>query len=101
MSGGLNINICRLHTSLDRNPLTLEKTPYSIDRILNVFVLNSKNFIVGHTTLLHVPDQSPRGCGFMKYKNSEQNLQDDLICGNKSVLLTDKYFFLAVYADVM
>ena len=64
-------------------------------------MLNSKNFIVGHTTLLHVPDQSPGGYGFMKYKNSEQNLQDDLICGNKSVLLTDKYFFLAVYADVM
>ena len=76
MSGGLNINICRLHTSLDRNPLSLEKTPNSIDRILNVFVSNSKNFTVGHhTTLLHVPDQCPEDVmwGFMKYKNSEQN----------------------------
>ena len=98
MSGGLNINICRLHTSLGRNPLGLEKTPNSIGRILNVFVLNSKNFIIGHTTLLHVPDQfSPRGCsGVRKYQNSVQKpaRRSDL-CGNKSVSLRDKHFFQA------
>ena len=57
MSAGLNINIARVHTSLDRNPVSLEKSLNSIERVLNVFVLNSKNFTVGHTTLLHVPDQ--------------------------------------------
>ena len=64
MRGGLNSNIWGLRTSLDRNPLSLEKTPNSIERILNVFVSNSPNFTVGHhTTLLHVPDQCPEDVG--------------------------------------
>ena len=103
LNGGLNIN-----TSLDRNPVSLEKSPDSIERILNVFVLNSKNFTAGlkpHCFVFLisvVTSQCPGGCGFMKYKNSEQNLRGDLICRNKSVSLREtqrQIFFLAVSAD--